>query len=74
MSKLDREQLIEIARRLVSGDGDDAEVAAWIRELQANVPYPGVSDLIFYPEGGRTPTPEEVVDKALSYKPSTPGT
>ncbi|HYO69712.1 MAG TPA: bacteriocin immunity protein [Archangium sp.] len=69
MSKLSREQLIEIARKLLSGGGDDAEVTSWIDELQANVPYPGVSDLIFYPEGNRDPTPEEVVDKALSYKP-----
>jgi hypothetical protein len=36
-----------------------------------NVPHPEADDLIFYPqkEFGHEPTPEEVVDRALSYKP-----
>jgi hypothetical protein len=35
--------------------------------LEDNVPHPEVSDLIFYTE--EKLTPEEIVERALSYKP-----
>lgn len=35
--------------------------------LQANVSHPEVSDLLFYPD--REMTAEEIVERALAYKP-----
>lgn len=48
-----------------SEEEDSRDLAA----LRANVPYPGVSDLIFYWDGAvdHEPTAEEVVDAALAY-------
>jgi hypothetical protein len=41
----------------------------------AHVPHPEADDLIFYPDRhfGHEPTAEEVVDRALSYRPVEPG-
>lgn len=46
-------------------DGSEEEVDALIDLLEQNVIDPYVADYIFYEEN----TPEEVVDKALAYKP-----
>jgi hypothetical protein len=66
MSK-SRQELIELVSRVMDPTCSEQDADRWIREIQANVPYPRVSDLIFYPSSGDT-TPEEVVDKALSHK------
>lgn len=57
---------------LMSADGTDEEQDAAFKELEARVPHPRVSDLIFWPglEGfDRELTPDEVVDVALAYRP-----
>lgn len=65
---LSREELVELVRRIMEVEGTEEEIDAMIEILEANVPHPAVTDLIFYPEDGE-PTPEEVVDQALAYKP-----
>jgi len=47
------------------GNKTDKEIDALVETLERNVPHPDVSDLIFYDNLG----PEEIVDKALAYKP-----
>ncbi len=67
--KLNREELIDLVTKIIDADGTEEEVSDWIDLFQDNVPYPGASDLIFWPKDNRRVTPEEVVDEALAYRP-----
>lgn len=64
---LSREQLVGLVRLTISCDGTEEEINKWVSILEQNVPDPNVSALIFYPD--RPMTPEEIVDRAMSYKP-----
>ncbi|GHF53453.1 hypothetical protein GCM10010218_38680 [Streptomyces mashuensis] len=64
---LTRDELVGIVRKLLAGD---AESDHWLRLLEAHVPHPRVSDLIFHPPSGpRDPSAERIVDEALAYRP-----
>jgi hypothetical protein len=67
----EREQLIELARKIAEAEGTEEETRACMRELRSRVPHPGVSDLIFY--GEKDYSREEIVDIALAYGPVQPG-
>ena len=68
--KLSKAELIELVRKIINCEWTTEEEGdRLLHELKDNVIYPEVSDLIFYPKDGKTPTPEEVVEKALAYKP-----
>jgi Colicin immunity protein / pyocin immunity protein len=72
MGPMTRDELVALVRRIMAGEGGSQEEADRLVDLFAdNVPHPEAEDLIFYPEPhfGREPTAEEVVDRALSYKP-----
>ncbi len=64
---LTREQLVELVRRIIAVNGGESEVDGLIAELEANVPHPAVSDLIFWP-GRRELGAEQIVDEALAHK------
>jgi hypothetical protein len=71
--EVDREELITLVQRIMAGEAKTEEEDDRLVELfEANVPRPGASDLIFWPEHAlgerRQLTAEEVVDLALSYK------
>ena len=69
---MDRDELIELVERIMRAEGaDEAEADALVDRFEASVPHPAASDLIFYPDAhfGHEPTAEEVVDRALSYRP-----
>jgi hypothetical protein len=69
---LDRERLIELVRRLVAGAyGSDAELDRDVAAFTAAVPHPRAVDLIYRWSGEfkREPSAEEIVDKALAYRP-----
>jgi hypothetical protein len=66
--KLSREELIALVQRIMDSDGSEEEVDEMISLLQASVPHPEVTDLIFWPKHGE-PSAEDVVDAALAYKP-----
>jgi hypothetical protein len=74
VSSEERAELVELVRRLMSGGvyypTEDAQERA-AAELTARVPHPAPTDLIFYWESefDHEPTPEEIVDRALSYRP-----
>ncbi|MEE1750982.1 hypothetical protein PUR26_02345, partial [Streptomyces sp. SP18CS02] len=60
-------ELVEIVRRVLSGDPEDAY---YLRLLAANVLHPRIGDLIFHPpEGLRDASAEAIVDEALRYRP-----
>ncbi len=64
---MDKNELIELVRKIMEVKGTEEEIDNWMLTLKANVPHPAVSDLIFY---SKEPlSPEQVVDKALAYKP-----
>ena len=62
-----RAELVQVVQQLIdakpTGEAEDRLVA----QLMSSVPHPRVTDLIYY----NTPklTAEEVVDRALAYRP-----
>ena len=66
---LSREELVEAVRRIMAVEGDEGELDELIDLVQANVPHPAVTDLIYWPPEGKDLTPEEVVEQALTYQP-----
>lgn len=67
-SKLSRVELIELVRRVMSADDTEEDIQQMLSTVEANVPHPEVSNLIFYPNSD-DPTPEQVVEEALAYRP-----
>ncbi len=75
---MNRDELIELGRKIVNCEGTEQEIDAMLELFSINVPHPNGANLFYYPENynGRKfdiaeyrPTIEEVVDKALSFKP-----
>ena len=73
-----REDLIELGKKIVNCEGTEEEIDAMYDLFSKHVPHPNGANLFFYPENydarrddisKYNPTVEEVVDKALSYKP-----
>lgn len=62
---MSREELIELVEKIMKCEGTEEEIDNMIDVLEENVVDPYVTDYIYYEEN----TPEEVVDKALAYKP-----
>lgn len=61
------EELAEIVRRILAGD---PQTDHYLRLLEANVPHPRVSDLIFHPPAGLLDaSAEQIVDEGLRYRP-----
>ena len=71
-NSIQHRKLVELVRKIINVEGTEKEVDLWIDEFKKSVPHPMASDLIFWPQNyglGLGPTPEEIVEKALSYKP-----
>ncbi|MGW2324574.1 hypothetical protein ACWC5C_02270 [Streptomyces sp. NPDC001700] len=60
-----RDELVEIVRRVMTAD---PATDYYLRFLEANVPHPRVSELIFHPPAELENTAEAVVDAALGYR------
>ena len=60
-----RDELILLVDKIMKCQGSEKEIDEMIELLDQNVTDPEVTNYIFYEEN----TPEEVVDKALAYKP-----
>lgn len=66
-----RVEALRLTTYLMSGERSEAEQEAALAELQALVPHPRVSDLIYWPsrEGfDRELSPDEVVRVAMAYR------
>lgn len=60
-----REELIKLVIEITTVEGKTEEQIDKLIDLfKANVPHPSPSNLIYYEDL----TPEEIVDKALSYR------
>ncbi|MFI1968094.1 hypothetical protein BLA24_21155 [Streptomyces cinnamoneus] len=63
-----REELIQLVERIMAGEGEtEAEHDELVHTLERNVIHPAVTDLIYHTRPELTA--EEVVDRALAYKP-----
>jgi len=65
IADITKEELMEVVRRIKDVETYKEDTEFYLQLFEANVIMPEVSDLIFWDEL----TPEEVVEKALSYKP-----
>ncbi len=63
--QMNRDELIQLVDRIMKCEGTEEEVDNMIALLRKNVVDPYVTNYIYYEEN----TPEELVDKALAYKP-----
>ncbi|MFD7096769.1 hypothetical protein [Streptomyces xanthophaeus] len=68
VADITRDELVEIVRRLQTAT---PESDYYLRLLEANVPHPRVSDLVFHASSDRRrgATAEQIVDEALKYRP-----
>ena len=60
-----RDELVLLVDKIMKCQGSEKEIDEMIELVEKNVTDPEVTNYIFYEEN----TPEEVVDKALAYKP-----
>lgn len=67
LKNLTREELINLVNKIVECEGAEEEIDEMIEIVKRNVPHPEISDLIYWNE--EELTPEQIVDKALNYKP-----
>jgi hypothetical protein len=70
--KLSRDELIELVKKITAPKNNEEDILNWLEIFERNVPHPEVSGLIYWPNDyglGDSPSAEEIVDKALSYKP-----
>lgn len=68
--RLSRAEAIALVRRIMAGDYvSETEADAWVESLKRSLGCPHVTDLIFYPGDRGAPTAEEVVERALAYRP-----
>lgn len=67
MTKLTREELIERVQRIIDGKEPDEDLEVIADQIDRNVPYPDITELIFGED--ETMTAEQIVDIAMSYEP-----
>lgn len=60
-----KQELIELVKKIMSAQGTQEEIDEWIEELESKVLDPNVADLIYH----NNLSAEEVVEKALAYRP-----
>ncbi|MCG7384322.1 hypothetical protein [Paenibacillus sp. ACRRY] len=63
----DHAQLVERVRKLMNAEGTEAELDNMLTELQQQLPYAEISNLIFWDD--RDLTPEQIVEEALTARP-----
>lgn len=66
-SQLARDQLVALVGKVQRGEGTEEEISAWLTLIERNVPHPEVRDLIYGTNAALLP--EEIVARALAYKP-----
>ena len=66
--QMKRNDLIELVKSILTSPGTESEVDALVAIFLNNVPDPGAIDYL-YAKKYEGLTPEQIVDKALSYKP-----
>lgn len=65
---MERQQLIELVEKIRTASGEEDEINFMLQEYLKNVPDPNALDYL-HEKKYEDWTPEQVVEKALSYKP-----
>lgn len=65
---MDRIELIKLVERILSAEDTEKKLHELIELLEAHIPDPQVVNYMYSKEYEDL-TPEQIVDKALSYKP-----
>jgi len=66
--QIQRDELIEMVEKIQSFAGSEEEIDILIDMFLQNVPDPGALDYL-HAKKYESLTPDQIVDKALSYKP-----
>nr|WP_203665234.1 bacteriocin immunity protein [Streptomyces parvus] len=68
---MSRGEALALVRRLLDDTGDtgEAEADEILDALERGLGCPHISDYVYWPLPGSDPTPEEIVDRALAYRP-----
>ncbi|NED04522.1 e9imm peptide [Streptomyces sp. SID6648] len=68
---MSRDEALLLVRRLLneSGETGEAEADEILDALKRGLGCPHISDYIYWPLPHSDPTPEEIVDRALAYRP-----
>jgi hypothetical protein len=67
---LTRDEMVRLVERLQRGEGTAEEATEWVEAMEGATSNPHVADLIFYPKPGEEHlTSEQIVDRALAYRP-----
>jgi len=64
---LSKTELVELVKKVADSQGTDDEVAEWMEIVMNETGCPNIGEYIFYTDPEMTP--DEVVEKARSYKP-----
>ncbi|SNB90379.1 MULTISPECIES: e9imm peptide [unclassified Streptomyces] len=69
--RMGRGEALALVRRLLDDTGDtgEAEADEILDALKRGLGCPHISDYVYWPLPGSDPTPEEIVDRALAYRP-----
>lgn len=67
MTRKSREELIHMVQQLIDADLPEEEEDQLVEELKSSVLHPRITDLIYY--NSPKLTAEEVVERALAYRP-----
>ncbi|RAI93752.1 colicin immunity protein/pyocin immunity protein [Paenibacillus pabuli] len=59
--------LLELVRKLMNAEGTEDELDEMLSELEQQLPYAEISNLIFWDD--RDLTPEQIVEEALAARP-----
>lgn len=67
MTEVTRIELIEWVRKLMNAEGTEAELDDMLNDLQQQLPYAEISNLIYWDD--RDLSPEQIVEEALAARP-----
>ncbi|MGW0643460.1 MULTISPECIES: bacteriocin immunity protein [Streptomyces] len=70
--RMSRGEALSLVRRLLNDPGDTSEAEAdeILDALERGLACPHISDYIYWPPPSFEPTPEEIVERALAYRPT----
>lgn len=66
MEKLNKEELVEIVKRIRNGEGSDDEFDNWLQEIKQSVSHPEVFNVIIRNTEGLNV--EQIVDELINYR------
>lgn len=67
-ARMSRDELVALVTRIMNADGSEEVIGTMIAQLEASVPHPRITDLIFHANDPNV-SAAGIVDEALSYQP-----